>query len=238
MFSVRDCLFLVVLFVANVIQGITGFAGTVLAMPFSLLLIGADDAKTVLAVMALVSCAAISACSWRSIVWRELIRIVAIMAVGMAAGIVIYALAPLDALRRVYGVVVVAIALGGLLSRRRRPLPRPALDAVLVAAGVIHGMFVSGGALLVVYATQTMPDKDRFRATVSAVWVPLNLLVLAQLVAAGAIGWRAAALSVAGLAPLALAVAVGGALAGRIDQRRFMRLTYVLLLASGLSIVW
>ena len=52
--TVRDALFLVVLFVANTVQAITGFAGTVLAMPFSILLIGANEAKVVLGIMALV----------------------------------------------------------------------------------------------------------------------------------------------------------------------------------------
>lgn len=43
------------LFVANVIQAITGFAGTVLAMPPSIYLLGMDNAKVVLNVMALLS---------------------------------------------------------------------------------------------------------------------------------------------------------------------------------------
>ena len=44
-------LFLALLF-ANGIQAITGFAGTLLAMPPCIRLIGADDAKTVLNLLA------------------------------------------------------------------------------------------------------------------------------------------------------------------------------------------
>ena len=35
----RNILFLIILFTANVIQAITGFAGTLLAMPLSMMLI-------------------------------------------------------------------------------------------------------------------------------------------------------------------------------------------------------
>lgn len=48
----KELLFLLVLFVSNVIQAITGFAGTVLAMPPSVYLLGLDHAKVVLNVMA------------------------------------------------------------------------------------------------------------------------------------------------------------------------------------------
>lgn len=47
----KDIIFLIVLFIANVIQAITGFAGTVLAMPASMFLLGVDNAKVVLNVM-------------------------------------------------------------------------------------------------------------------------------------------------------------------------------------------
>ena len=49
----KDILFLIVLFVSNVIQAITGFAGTVLAMPPSAYLLGLAHAKVVLNAMAL-----------------------------------------------------------------------------------------------------------------------------------------------------------------------------------------
>lgn len=237
MLSVGDWVFLAVLLIANAVQAITGFAGTVLAMPFSMLLIGADEAKAVLAVMALLSCAVIAVRGWRCIDWHELLRIVAFMAVGMVGGVMLYSLMPLDALRRVYGAFIVVVALHHLLAGSRRALSRPALAGVLLAAGVIHGMFVSGGALLVVYAAQVMPDKDRFRSTMAAVWVPLNTVMLVQLGVSGGVDQRTVTLSVIGLAPLCVAVAVGGWLGKRLDQRAFMTLTYALLVISGVSIM-
>ena len=39
-------------------------------------------------------------------------------------------------------------------------------------------MFVSGGALLVIYATQVLKEKEEFRATVAPVWVVLNFFLM------------------------------------------------------------
>ena len=57
--------------------------------------------------------------------------------------------------------------------------------ALLVLAGIIHGLFVSGGPLLTGYMTKRIKDKTVFRATISTVWVFLNTLVFLEDVQAG-----------------------------------------------------
>ena len=79
----KEFIFLIVLFIANIIQAITGFAGTVLAMPASMFLLGIDDAKVVLNVMALISGLLIAISSYKSINKKELLKICTIMIIGM-----------------------------------------------------------------------------------------------------------------------------------------------------------
>ncbi|MFR3092292.1 MAG: hypothetical protein ACLTMP_11695 [Eggerthella lenta] len=55
-------------------------------------------------------------------------------------------------------------------------MPEWALWIILALAGLIQGMFVSGGALLVIYAVQKLRDQQQFRITLSAVWTVLNLI--------------------------------------------------------------
>ena len=57
--------------------------------------------------------------------------------------------------------------------------------ALLVLAGIIHGLFVSGGPLLTGYMTKRIQDKTVFRATISTVWIFLNTLVFLEDVQAG-----------------------------------------------------
>mgnify|MGYP000213178010 FL=1 len=153
----KEIIFLFVLFVANVIQAITGFAGTVLAMPPSIYLLGMDNAKVVLNVMALLSGLMIAVMSYHHMNKKEVIKICVCMVAGMAIGIQICKTVPSEQiLLIIYGVIILLIAGKNLLCHRQRTLPKALLLVILLLAGVIHGMFVSGGALLVVYAAQVL----------------------------------------------------------------------------------
>jgi len=67
--------FFIILLVANAIQAITGFAGTLLAMPAAMMLIGVQQAKIVLNFIALASGLFIVFQNYRYIQLRELIKI-------------------------------------------------------------------------------------------------------------------------------------------------------------------
>ena len=167
----KELLFLLVLFVSNVIQAITGFAGTVLAMPPSVYLLGLDHAKVVLNVMAWLSGLMIAVTGYRHINWKELLKMSAVMLVGMFAGIQICRIVKSEnILLTIYGIIIVVVALKNLCIHTEKKLPDLILWIVLILAGIIHGMFVSGGALLVIYATQVLKEKEEFRATVAPVW--------------------------------------------------------------------
>ncbi|MFR6333328.1 MAG: hypothetical protein ACLUOI_34180 [Eisenbergiella sp.] len=73
-------LFLLVILLTNIIQGITGFAGTILAMPPGLMLVGYPVAKPVLNVLGLLSGIYVFTGNYKSVCWKELRKIVAVMA--------------------------------------------------------------------------------------------------------------------------------------------------------------
>lgn len=136
-----------------------------------------------------------------------------------------------------YGIVIIIVSLQRLFFPQAAQLPEWAYLPVLIAAGIIHGMFVSGGALLVMYATLVLLDKSEFRATIAATWAVLDpaFFVLNFDVAL----WNAENMMLIGacIPLLVLSVWVGNWLHKRINQEWFMKLTYVLLAASGLSII-
>ena len=165
----REILFFLILFGANLIQAITGFAGTLLAMPPSMQLLGVDEAKSVLAVLDQLSCLLIVLTGFRHINWKEFGKMAVLMVIGMFAGMKIFEVFPIQQLLTLYGVMILGIALwklfgqrliqgrktepektseAGLLPERNFSLRSLAMLCVILAAGVIHGMFVSGGALL------------------------------------------------------------------------------------------
>lgn len=233
MTTVQEIVFLLVLFGANVIQGITGFAGTLLAMPPSILLIGPDKAKAVLNIMAVVSSSLIVCQSFCRVDVHELLKITAAMMAGMMIGIYVYDRCPLSFLLPVYGAFIIAVGLRNLRTRTAPVYSRRQGWAVLLGAGIVHGLFVSGGALLVLYAAATFKDKDVFRSTLSAVWVILNALLMGKDYFSHVYDSSVMMLTVVGIVPLLGAICLGTAIHRRIDQTVFMKLSYGLLIISG-----
>lgn len=234
----KEIIFLFVLFVANVIQAITGFAGTVLAMPPSIYLLGMDNAKVVLNVMALLSGLMIAVMSYHHMNKKEVIKICVCMVAGMTIGIQICKTVPSEQiLLIIYGVIILLIAGKNLLCHRQRTLPKAFLLVILLLAGVIHGMFVSGGALLVVYAAQVLKEKEEFRATLAPVWVVLNSILLVSQVRQGVFTEGNIRLILISIIPLFMATWLGKKLVKKVSQKVFLNLTYVLLLVSGLSLI-
>ena len=233
----EEILFLLVVFGANVIQGITGFAGTLLAMPASILLIGPDKAKAILNVMAVLSCAIIVGQSYRQIDVRELGKIIAGMAVGMALGMELYALLPLSFLLPLYGAFIIAVGVRNIAAKKAPSFSRKEAWAVLLGAGIVHGMFVSGGALLVVYAAAAFKDKEVFRSTLSAVWVILNLFLMGKDFLSGIYDHDVLVLTAVSIPPLLAAIYAGTVIHRHMGQAVFMKVSYGLLILSGVMLL-
>lgn len=233
----RNILFLIILFTANVIQAITGFAGTLLAMPLSMMLIGVHEAKVILNIMAVLSCLILASKSRKHIQPKILLNIIEWMAVGMVFGIWIFEHLSLNILLPFYAIMIILIALKKLLIKNEIKMSKWMLNGVLLAAGIIHGMFVAGGALLVVYASTVLKNKENFRATVAAVWVVLNTGLMISDFVQGYMTPGVIKMAGISILPLLLAIYVGNKIHERIDQKVFMKITYALLLASGISIL-
>ncbi len=245
----NQILFFIVILLTNIIQGITGFAGTILAMPPSLMLVGYDVAKPILNVLAIFSGVYVFVGNYKKVDWKELARIVAIMAAGIVAAVFIHGLftGQEQLLYKLLGVFVLILSVQGFYTLVRKPAapaqkPAPAGDGpaawgLLALAGIIHGLFVSGGPLLISYLTRRIQDKVAFRATISTVWIFLNSLILLEDVRAGL--WTAGTLrtGAAALPFLFAGMFIGSKLYARMSQLVFMKLTYVLLFISGLSLL-
>ena len=150
-----------------------------ISIPPTILLYGPDMAKAVINAICWLVCAYLMFQNRKYINGRELFRIVAFMLVGMAIGIHLYNAVNQQILVPLYGAIIVGVALKNMIFKQgTSPLPAWIAIPVLLGAGIIHGMFASGGALLVVYLVATFRDKDSFRANVASVWTVLNLVLM------------------------------------------------------------
>lgn len=232
-----EFLYILALVVANVIQGITGFAGNILSMPPAAILLGVDTARGALNLLSLISGVVMVVWFHKHIVWREFAKIVAFMMPGIIVGIWIYSCFPSNALLTPYGAVVAAIGVWYLVGRRETPIPRAIMALLVLASGLMQGMFVSGGPLLVVYAVTVLRDKEDFRATLAVIWLALNIIIFAQSLVAGMVTPSVVHYTLVGIIPIVAATIIGGRLQKRFDQSAFLKLTYVLLIVSGIMLV-
>ena len=153
-------------FFAYLINGITGFAGNIFAMPVGMATIGHEESIVVLNCTGFLASVLIAFTGIKHVVWKELAKMCVIMAIFMAIGAWINTIAPLSILSKVYGVAVLVIAIRGLFfNKKNKLLPDWLLYCILAIAGLIQGMFVSGGSFLAIYALQKIRDKEAFRAT-------------------------------------------------------------------------
>ena len=233
----RMILFLITVLLAFTMQAMTGFGGPLIAMPICTLLVGIDSAKSILCMLTWLTGITVVLQSWRSINRKELLKISAVMACGMVLGAYIYDLAPKEKLLPVLGAVVILVAIRNLIVKKELVFPKWARICALVLAGLMQGLFLSGGSFLIIYAQQTLRDKDEFRATGSAVWVILNTYMVFKTWRGGMYTAERMPLLLLALAAGFAAVALGGRLQKRVRRETFIKVTNWLLLSAGIILL-
>lgn len=234
----RELLFCLIVLLSNTVQAATGFAGPMLAMAPSIKLLGADAAKTLLTSLSFLVSVSILARAWKQIDWKQFLRIVICMLAGLGLGMALERLVSLAAILPFYGGFLVAYGLYRLLSRRKIENISFWLGVVvMILAGMLQALFVSGGAMLVIYASVVLADKERFRATLAPVWVLLNAVMIAGFICGENYTPTVLRIGAISLVPLVCGMLLGGYLHKVIKQELFLKICFLLLLINGVWIL-
>ncbi|MBQ4370420.1 MAG: sulfite exporter TauE/SafE family protein [Oscillospiraceae bacterium] len=226
-------LFLLIILVSFIIQSLTGFGGPLIAMPLGIAVAGVSTAKPVVTLAAWLSAAIIAVKNRRDIDYKELFKMSGVMLVFMIAGLWLFKTIKMSYLQVVYGVIVILIGLKKLFLPSEKPMPKWLAAAAVCAAGIMQGLFVSGGSFLVIYAVSAIPEKKKFRATLSGVWAIVNILLLVSYAIDGSFTRPVLTTAAWSLIPILGAVVIGSLLAGRLNQKTFLKVAYLLLVVSG-----
>ena len=241
--TLQNAAFLVVVFLSNIIQCVTGFAGTVLAMPFSVMLVGLDTARPILNVMGVAASVGVIAKYHKKINKKELLLILGVTLPGMIVGAFLKNLLAGygGVLFKILGALVILFAVMNfaafLLKKDFAEKSRALGYAFLVAGGLVHGMFVCGGPLIVSYAGVKLKENDEFRATLSAVWIVLNSILMVTDAVSGSFGKETLLLTGVCLLVLLAAIVIGNRVAEKMSRKAFLILTYALMVISGVSLL-
>jgi len=234
---------------AHAIETMTGFGATVFALAAGSLVWPLDPLLAALIGLGWLQSAFIVTRNLRSVRARFLARRVLPGAVaGMVAGRLVYDQLPVAHLRTLLGVFVVVAAgarLWDLVRAQRRSAGATApharswarlLEILPFLGGVFHGLFASGGPVIVYYTAARIADKREFRATMSALWWILNSGLLVWSAVAGSLG-RAWPLAGWLLPGLAAGVVAGEWLHRTVREELFRVVVQAVLLAIGCVLI-
>lgn len=237
--TIVEILFVVVVFFANIIQSITGFAGTVLAMPVSINLVGYNVARPILTLVSIVISLLVVVFNFRKINWKKLLILFIFVGTGFGLGFFVQQL-NLDSklLLRTYGTIICMIATMYIFFKiDGKKIPKWIHPIVLILGGIMQFLYTSGGPLVVIFAASVISDKDEFRTTLSTMWLVLNSIIFTTNVVEGSFTPHVWILSIAVVITSLVSLLIGKLIVKKIDINAFMKLTYILLFISGVSAV-
>jgi hypothetical protein len=223
--------------VAFITEGAIGFGGTVIAASIGAQLVPLDELLPAFVPVNMALSAWLLVRGLPLIQWRFLAReIVPAVAIGAAIGLALFHLPAKTALALAFGVFVVGLATLQLVRPATQDLPPIWRYGLLGIGGVAHGLFGTGGPMIVYVTRRRVEDKSAFRATLALLWLSLNTALLVNFLSLGLYHRE----TVDTGAVIALAVIPGLVIGERIhralDAARFERVVWVLLLVAGAAL--
>jgi uncharacterized membrane protein YfcA len=169
-------------------------------------------------------------------------QILPFMGAGLMVGILIFNHIQGEYLVKLLGILVVVLSLKELIQMFRpngKQVSESRLKAIfyIFSAGIVHGVYASGGPLLVFVLNKLNLNKTVFRSTLSAVWLIMNIFLTFSYVMTQRITLETGRTSTMLLPSLVLGIILGEYLHKRSDGRKFKIVVFVLLLLTGISII-
>ncbi|MFH2133160.1 MAG: sulfite exporter TauE/SafE family protein [bacterium] len=170
-------------------------------------------------------------------------KILPYMGIGLFVGILTFNRLHGALQETIFGVLVVFLSVRELYLLLRRGEPSPPLGGLraflyIFSAGIIHGMYASGGPLLVYVLNKFNLEKSVFRSTISAVWLILSVFLTSSYVITDRLTPATLHTSLLMLPSLVSGLLLGEYLHRKSNGRTFKLVVFALLLFSGLSIVF
>jgi uncharacterized membrane protein YfcA len=223
---------------AFAVEATIGFGATVITVAMASLIVPIERILPAFVPLNLILSGYLVARGWRHVDKKLVVwRVLPAMALGMPIGMLAFRVLDERWLRLILGAFVTVLSLVELARKGRAAassLPRALELALLAIAGAIHGAFASGGPVVVyVVGRRIASDKALFRATLSFLWLILNLVLAVGYLQEGKLDVSALRDSLA-LAPgLLLGLVAGEKIHERVSSDGFRTAVFVLLLLVG-----
>lgn len=237
--------FALVVFVGYAVQTAVGFASMLICVTFGAHLLDIEKVVRLAVPLSFLQTGYIVLRHHDGILWPLLIRrVLPWMVAGMTFAFVFLTGLGSAWLGLAFGLMVFVLSTRELsrlrfaeLAPRAQPISRSKSLTALFGAGVVHGVYATGGPLLVYALGREGIDKKSFRSTLSVVWIVLNTLLLSRFALDGDYD-HSVVTEIMGLLPaVPLGILVGEWVHHRFDERRFKAAVFLLLIAAAISLI-
>lgn len=257
-------LFVIIVMVAYIIEGVIGFGGTIIAIPLASAIVGLKPTVPVLTIVVLIASTIIAIRDIKFINKKEFLKITTLMMVGLPIGMWLFESIPEKPLKIALGIFMVIIGIKGLYEEKRKSndlgeivveieknLNKDCISIeettskrlnifqnfTIFCGGVLHGAFTCGGPFIVVYATKNIKDKTSFRATLCALWASLNLVMVGIDIYTNEITKDIIKLSFITMIFVFIAIIVSNIIHKKINSDSFTTFVYIALIVSGILMI-
>lgn len=230
-------LFVVIILVASILQTSTGFGFSILATPFLLLIFTPAEAIQINLTLSLVISMALLSKISKDIDYGVLKRLVIGSGVGLPIGMAIFLLIDIDKLKLIISLTIIGLTI--MLMRKVRLKQNQKRDLVV---GGISGSFTTSigmpGPPLLLYFSGTDTAKEKLRGTTLAFYLFIySISLIIQMIFAGTnkTVWISSGYA---LPIVFIGLYLGQLLFGRINQSVFRIFTYMILLFTGIYLLF
>lgn len=222
-------------------QAITGFGSTVIALALSAHIYSIPQLLPVLVGLNLPLCLYFVIKHRQSIestlVFKEILPW---MSAGVTVGLVLLASIPVPALKPMLGILIVIFAVREGIRLMRRTGSMPAMSNAqfrfwTFASGITHGIYASGGPLLVYAVSRKNLGASVFRSTMMTIWLFFNFFLIGFYAYEGRWSSKLVEAIFLLLPLIPIGIYLGEVLHHRISVRAFWFVVQSVLLVSGVS---
>lgn len=234
------------------VQGVTGFGCTVLSAPFHSEVLGPQVGTAYATLLTIPVLIFLGVKEIKNVAWKDLLKIVLLCAPGILLGNFLLGSIDVAVAKVAIGTMVTFIALMNIYKHIIAPLvlkketKEDAPDtpmkkffryAALIVGGIVHGAFTIGGPLITVYTLEAVKDKEKFRNTMTWVWIVLNIYNAGNHIASGLYTPEMLGASAIGLPLSLIGLLIGMKVLSRIQRITFLRAVYIVLLIIGVDML-
>jgi uncharacterized membrane protein YfcA len=231
-------LIVAIVFVAAVLQSLSGFGFAVLVMPLITLVLNLQTAAPLVALAGLTAYAINLVRYRRAICLGEVLRLGAASALGVPIGVWVLANVDESLVNRVVGLILVAYAVYSLVQPAApRLISRRWVYPAGFVAGCLGAAYNTPGPPVIVYGSLRQWPKDEFRAVLQTFFFFNGVLVVGSHLVAGHVTGQVLTFYLHSAPALVLGILAGSRLDSRVSRERFRLLVTAMILIIGLALL-